>query len=307
MNKFFRGILVGIILLGGIPLTTVQAQVEIPKTSELFQVGNEMNISEISDIRDYTYGSDEAGELQFREAVIKLVSFLKKMMIPIAIILLVYGGVKLYLTHGDEEEYKQSINQIAGIGTGFLLMMVAVNLVDWVFFGKSGEIFRGEIDPTDLAKKGMMEIVGIFDYLTMFAVALAVAFIVWNAITLIIAGGEDESQISEMKKRIIYGIIGIIILVSAKPMISLISTGDGGLMIPSVSEGISFVAKWVNFILGLVGVFAVIAIIYAGIRLIMHFGDEEATTQAKNIIIGAIIGLIITFSAWTIVNYFIAP
>ena len=153
----------------------------------------------------------------------------------------------------------------------------------------------------------MMEVVGVFDYLTMFAVAIAVAFIVWNAFTLIIAGGEDESQITEMKKRIIYAVVGIIILVSAKPMIAIISNGDGRLVIPSVFGGISIVARWINFILGLIGIFAVIAIIYAGIRLITHFGDEEATTQAKNIIMGAVIGLILAFSSWTIIHYFIAP
>jgi len=307
MTKFFRGILLGTLILTGVFYANVNAQINIPKTSELFQAGNENNIAEKSDIRDYTYGSEESGEIQFREAVMKLVGFLKEMMGPIAVILLVYSGIEMYLTHGDEEKYKQSINQIAGIGTGFLLMMVAVNLVDWVFFGKSGEIFRNGNDATELARRGITEIVGIFDYLTMFAVAIAVAFIVWNAFTLIIAGGEDESQITEMKKRIIYAVVGIIILVSAKPMIAIISNGDGRLVIPSVFGGISIVARWINFILGLIGIFAVIAIIYAGIRLITHFGDEEATTQAKNIIMGAVIGLILAFSSWTIIHYFIAP
>ena len=75
----------------------------------------------------------------------------------------------------------------------------------------------------------------------------------------------------------------IIIIISIEPMIGMITDGDGGLVIPSVFGGISLVAKWVNFLLGLIGTFAVIAIIYAGIRLIVNFGDEEATTQAKNI------------------------
>ncbi len=305
MKKFFRGILISLTIIGGISLT--HAQITVPKTSELFEQNSKLNLSENSNIRDYTYGSKQSGEIQFRDAVMKLLSFLKKLMGPIAIILLIYAGIELYLTHGSEDKYKQAISQIAGIGTGFLLMMVAVNLVDWVVFGRSGEIFRGGVDPADFAKYGMTEVIGIFDYLTMFAVVIAVAFIVWNAITLIIAGGEDESQIAEMKKRILFGVVGIIILVSAKPMLAIITGGDGQLVIPSVFGGISFVARWVNFILGLIAIFAVIAIIYAGIRLIMHFGDDEATTEAKNIIMGAVIGLVITFSAWTIVHYFIAP
>ena len=314
MNNFFRGILVSMVVICGICLVPgVQAQVSIPATEKLFETSkkgedlNLNNLSEVSNIRDYTNGSTESGEVQFREVVMKLTGFLKELMIPIAILLLVYGGVELYLTHGNEEKYKQTISQIAGIGTGFVLMFLAVNLVDWVFFGREGEIFRGEVDSAEFAKKGMMEIMGVFDYLVTFAVIIAVAFIVWNAITLIIAGGEDEAKITEIKKRIIYSVVGIIIIISIEPMIEMITDIDGGLVMPSVFGGISLVAKWVNFLLGLIGTFAVIAIIYAGIRLIVNFGDEEATTQAKNIAMGAIIGLIITFSAWTIIHYFIAP
>jgi hypothetical protein len=308
MKTFFRGIFTLIIVVTGgfYSMPTTYAQATIPKTSEIFK--KDSGIFKNSNIKDYTADdTDKDGAAQFRIAVMKLVGFLKKLMGPIAILLLVYGGVELYLAHGSEEEYKKTISQIAGIGTGFLLMFVAVNLVDWIFFGKSGEIFRGDADSTEFAKRGMQEVVGIFDYLTIFAVILAIAFIVWNAITLIIAGGEDESQISDIKKKIIYSIVGIIIMVSIKPMIAIISDADGGLVIPNIFGGISIVAKWVNFILGLIGVFAVIAIIYAGIRLVINFGDEEATSEAKKIMTAAIIGLLISFSAWTIVQYFIAP
>jgi len=117
MNKFFRGILVSIIMIGGMYFTPiVQAQVSIPATEELFKTSkngeerNLNNLSEASNIRDYTNGSTESGEIQFREAVMKLTGFLKQLMIPIAILLLVYGGVELYLTHGNEEKYKQTIS-----------------------------------------------------------------------------------------------------------------------------------------------------------------------------------------------------
>lgn len=309
MSKIFRGIFIGIaIIVATTAFIPANAQVEVPQTSELFNKdNNEANLANMSDIRDYTDGSTEEGEIQFRSSVEKLLSFFKKLMIPIAILLLIYGGIELYLTHGDEEKYKKNISQLAGIATGFILMMVAVNLVDWVFFGKSGEVFREGTNPIEFAQKGMMEVVGIFDYLTVFAVILAVAFIVWNAITLILAGGEDEAQISAIKKRVIFSVVGIIILVSAKPMIQIITDYDGGLTMPDIRGGVRIIARWVNFVLGLIGIFAVISVIYAGIRLVLHFGDEEATTQAKKIMIAAVIGLVISFSAWTIIYYFIAP
>jgi hypothetical protein len=312
MNKKFRGILAIIIItLGTYMFSTTDAVgvVDIKSSSELFSSSSKLNISKQSNIHDYTgdFAEDETGAVQFRTAIMALVGFLKRILGPIAILLLVYGGVELYLTHGNEEEYNKTIYQIAGIGTGFLLMLVAVNIVDWVFFGQAGEIFRGETDPTEFAKRGMAEVSGLFDYLTIFAVIIAVLFIIYNAITLMVAGGNDETQIADAKERIIFAIAGIVIMISVKPMIGIITGGDGGLVIPDVFGGIKIVSDWVNFILSLIGVFAVIAIIYAGVRLVLNFGDEEATTQAKNILIAAIIGLVLTFSSWTIVHYFIAP
>ncbi len=310
MKKIFRGILVGIVL--GISLNLASPlvfadNIEPPKSEELFQKNSSKNLAKTSGIHDYTEGSENSGEFQFREGVMVLLKFFKKILIPIAILLVVYAGIELYLTHGDEEKYKKSVSQVLGIGAGFLLMAVAVNVVDFIVFGKSGEIFREDSGSVEFAKRGMSEIIGMFDYFTVFAVIIAVGYIIFNAISLIVAGGEDESQISNIKKKIIYSVVGIIILVSAKPMLQTILDSDGHLQIPSISLGISLVAKWINFVLGLIGTFAVISLIYAGVRLIMHFGDEEATTQAKKIITAALIGIVITFSAWTIVNYFLAP
>lgn len=313
MNKKFRGILGVIMIAMGLSMFSITyAQSDVVKinpSSELFSNGGLNNLSEASNINDYTgdFAEDKSGSVQFRTSVMKLVGFLKRLLGPIVILLLVYGGVELYLVHGNEETYNKTISQIAGIGTGFLLMMVAVNIVDWIFFGKQGEIFSGDVDPTEFAQRGMAEITGLFDYLTIFAVIIAVLFIIYNAITLIVAGGNDETQIADVKERIIFAIVGIIIMISVKPMIELITDGSGGLKMPDILGGIKIVSDWVNFILGLIGVFAVMSIIYAGVRLVINFGDDEATTQAKNIIVAALIGLVLTFSSWTIIHYFIAP
>ena len=106
MKKFFRGIFFTLVLLAGGWLTSVSAQNVIPSVSEIFQRNGQLNFSQSgqsnSSINDYTYGREESGEVLFRDILMKLVQFLKKLMIPIAIILLVYAGIELYLTHGSE-------------------------------------------------------------------------------------------------------------------------------------------------------------------------------------------------------------
>jgi len=74
---------------------------------------------------------------------------------------------------------------------------------------------------------------------------------------------------------------------------------------PEVRGTITIVAKWINFLLGFIGVAAVLAMIYAGIAMIIHFGDETAIEKAKKIMISAAIGLIMAFSSWALIYYFI--
>jgi len=58
----------------------------------------------------------------------------------------------------------------------------------------------------------------------------------------------------------------------------------------------------INFILGFVGLIAVIMMIYGGFVLLTAAGDEDATGKAKNIILFAVIGIIIILFSFAIVN-----
>lgn len=256
-----------------------------------------------TDLIDYT-GTNEEGTIQIRTIMEKLVDFMKRIMIPIAVVLVAYSGVSLYLSFQNEEKMTEKIRQLTGILVGFLVMMLAVNAVDWVIFGSEGQILRGEVDVADFARRGFEEVSGLFDFFTGFAVIIAVAFIVFNSITLMLAGGEDEGQISAIKKRILYALIGIVLMISARPLLEVF-TADGQLVMPEVRGTISIVAKWLNFILGFIGVLAVVAIIYGGIQMIAHFGDESQVESAKNIIKAAAIGLVLAFSSWVVVYYFV--
>lgn len=61
--------------------------------------------------------------------------------------------------------------------------------------------------------------------------------------------------------------------------------------------------KIVNVILSFVGLLALLAIIYGGIKYIISLGDEKGTEQAKHIILYAIVGLIIVALSAVIVNF----
>lgn len=60
------------------------------------------------------------------------------------------------------------------------------------------------------------------------------------------------------------------------------------------------VSKW---ILGIIGSLALLMFIYGGIKFIISQGSPESITQSKEIIKNAIIGLVLVFTAYTIIQF----
>ena len=61
-----------------------------------------------------------------------------------------------------------------------------------------------------------------------------------------------------------------------------------------------------NVILYIVGIIAVIMLIIGGIKYVISGGDSKKVTDAKNTVLYAIIGLVIAFLAYAIVNFVIS-
>ena len=70
--------------------------------------------------------------------------------------------------------------------------------------------------------------------------------------------------------------------------------GDGGLF-----------ERVINILLFLVGAISVVMLIVGGIRYVISAGDQNAVTAAKNTILYAVIGLVISFLAYGIVNFLV--
>ena len=60
-----------------------------------------------------------------------------------------------------------------------------------------------------------------------------------------------------------------------------------------------------NTVLYAVGIISVIMLIYGGLRYVVSGGDSKKVTDAKNTIIYAIIGLIVSILSYAIVNFVI--
>lgn len=62
----------------------------------------------------------------------------------------------------------------------------------------------------------------------------------------------------------------------------------------------------VNFIFGLAGALALLFVVIGGLRYIISQGDPSNAAQAKNTIIYALVGLVITVTAYAIVRFVVS-
>ncbi len=72
---------------------------------------------------------------------------------------------------------------------------------------------------------------------------------------------------------------------------------------PTVSANGNFVTTLLNIVFGIFGAVALLFIVLGGFRYVISSGDPKNTAKAKNTIIYALIGLVITLSATAIVNF----
>jgi hypothetical protein len=285
----------------------------IPNSAEVFH-GESMFYQDLSQngIRDITGSQNPqdglSGAMKVRNILGYAIAFIKRLIVPVAIISIVIAGFVI-VTNRNPEQMKKRKDQVIGIVAGLWLMMGSVVLVDEIFFGKTGEIFQGQNEPSvHFAQHAFLQLDGVINFATTFLVGIGVLMLVLASYRLIF-GATNEESMSKARSQVIWSIVGIIIVLSAKTFVRLV-TPDGRLFgpvsrAPDLMLFLGMGTHWINYIFGFLGIVGVLAIVVSGARMIFYFGDDEQVSKSKQTIIYTVIGLIVAFSAYTIVRYFV--
>lgn len=75
--------------------------------------------------------------------------------------------------------------------------------------------------------------------------------------------------------------------------------------LPHAAAGANTIDKVVGIVLAIVASIAVLIIVIAGLRYILARGDPNAVAQARQAIIYAVIGLIVSMAAFAIVTFIV--
>ncbi len=124
--------------------------------------------------------------------------------------------------------------------------------------------------------------------------ALAVIWIVVAGIRMIFSGG-DEGTVSEQKKAILYGVIGLVAILVISPIINALYGAPGEIRNTlTPNQGFSDqVMGIVTFMKALVGSIAILFIILSGVRMLFAEGQEDELKKQRQSILWVGVGLII--------------
>ncbi len=242
----------------------------------------------------------------------KIVDNVRYVIGAVAILLIIISGIRLIVSSGNEEEYtKQSMAVIYGI-LGLFLVALAGELAN-IFSVDNGGFLK---DPNVAVQRSRLftrTVEIVITFIKYIIGSVSVTFIVRNGLRLMFKGDEEE-EIGKTKKNILYGILGLIVIMMANPVINNVffkidtKQFQG---VNAVRPGIDAtqlaheVAVVTNIIAALTGPLALLAFVAGGLMYILAAGEEEKIGKAKKIMLWSAIAILIIYGAFAIVSLFI--
>lgn len=223
----------------------------------------------------------------------------------IALVAIIYGGIKYLTSAGDTGSAEEAKKTIVYAVIGLIVIGLALIIVNFIA-GIAGVAILAP--PGGINLPGGANLPGtIITIITAFLVLVGIAafiYLIYGGVKYITSAG-DSSSAEEAKKTILYAIIGVIVIGIAAITVNFVGgiAGINTAIIPGGSNLPGSILIIINGFLVLVGVVALIYLIIGGLRYITSQGDSGAAEEAKKTILYAVIGLIAIGVSAVAVNF----
>jgi len=269
-------------------------------------IGNEIGnaLSTVDTGKVYGYGED------LFTIVISYARRFKYIVVILAVLFIVIAGIRMITASGNEDIVKKNRTSLIWLMVGLVIMQLSEIFVNILYnqdhymgFGIFGDYVKNV--PEELQNSLVNPLLNFM--MTLLAV-IAVLMILIAALKMMTAMG-DENKIKKQQQMIIGAMLGLGVIILAKPVVQWFYGYGDETSQPSVhvEQSVSIVVQIANFMMGFTFVAAVVMVVVAGIMMIIHFGNDQRVQKAKKIISWVFIGLALILSAYTIVLLFIAP
>lgn len=235
----------------------------------------------------------------FFDIFVDIVSSVTPLIATIAVAAIVVLGIRM-VSSTDEGALTKMRTTMAAIVIGLFMTLLAPNIINIFYYDQA--IGGGGFGLVANQWRVRIELLGIGKWFQALAVIIAVFTIIISAFRAIVSYG-DEGSLTAVKRQVIYGVVGILVIIFAVPFDFV----GGNTNTPaeetlfdfrSPNALIEFIFYYVNLFLGFLLSVMVAVLIYAGLLMIFNLGDDSRIEQAKGIFRRSITGLLLVlFSA----------
>ena len=216
----------------------------------------------------------------------------------VAIVFIIIGGFQYMTSAGDPGRAKNGQTTLIRAVVGLIIALSAEAVVTYIgnAAGLSNAGTSTDLSPGASAALGSLS--SLLTIVYFIAGALAIIMIIYAGIQWITSAG-DPGKATRARSTLLYSIIGLLIIVGAYAITNFVA-GNPMLKFDNVNDIISSVTSVLFYI---VGILAVVMIIYSGIRYVSSAGNAQTVTKAKSTLTYSIIGLVVAIMAYALVNY----
>lgn len=282
-------------------LVTAQIAPAGPAGGVLSDIGKSTQLPDFT-TKGHSSSSIEPGASNITSALYYVIDFIKYFMGTIAVVMLIFSGVRL-VTAGDkiEEIAPKMKENIKYAIIGLIVIMISDVMIKQVFFGEMGEVYRSEADAQLAAERGTEQIRGLYNFIEVFVGVVAVLMIVIAGFRLVVQGSNEET-LAKAKKQVAYAAAGIMVIGLSELVVKDIVFPKQGSQLSDVNKANELIVTITNFASSFIATIAVAILMYAGVLYVTAAGDESKTEKAKKMFGQAVIGILIALAAYGVVN-----
>ncbi|MFH1546624.1 MAG: hypothetical protein ABIE14_04565 [Patescibacteria group bacterium] len=232
----------------------------------------------------------------------------------IALITMGFSAFRMIQAVGDEETVTSARKSIVWAALGLIIAGGSAIFIDKVFApdAATGIIQGGTAAETQLAQilqsgqsQARILVLNYVKYFQTFVGAGAVLMLFLAGFKMVSAAGNEEI-VTKQRKMITWVFMGLAIILIAEGFVNVFMPEvDGEIAFKSLTAIESFSAQmggFTNFLLTFASAIAVLALIVGAVYISTAVTNPEQSEKGKKIILAAALGLIVTISAFALVN-----
>lgn len=249
----------------------------------------------------FAYGGALGGQ-DTTNIALYVVGQLRPFITFVAILLIMIQGVRMIV--GQEDEIANKAKTVISACVGGIILLYLIPPFVEAFYTSTP--WTG--NPTTGARIAAGEVAGLINWALFLTASIAIAVIIGTGLRAIVTSGSEDG-VASLRKTIIGVASGLFLLILRFSMNTILGLNDPSrgvspaAPIPNAFRAVQIAINILEFVLGFVGLIALVVVIYAGILMILNLGNAEQATKARALLFRALIGLGVIMLSVTLIRF----